>query len=86
MNGHSCEQHTCCGSQVKVGDILCVKRTVIQTDEGVEPALSCILIQDSSETFQVGFIGLTCRILGLTAFNSLLQCVNRVVWEVCSVN
>ena len=27
-----------------------------------------------------------CRILGLTAFNSLLQCVNRLVWEVCSVN
>ena len=23
---------------------------------------------------------------GLTAFNSLLQCVNRLVWEVCSVN
>ena len=27
-----------------------------------------------------------CRILGLTTFNSLLQCVNRLVWEVCSVN
>ena len=29
---------------------------------------------------------LICRILGLTTFNSLLQCVNRLVWEVCSVN
>ena len=28
----------------------------------------------------------TCRILGLTAFNSLLQYVNWLVWEVCSVN
>ena len=27
-----------------------------------------------------------CRILGLTTFNSLLQYVNRLVWEVCSVN
>ena len=27
-----------------------------------------------------------CRILRLTTFNSLLQCVNRLVWEVCSVN
>ena len=27
-----------------------------------------------------------CRILGLTALNSLLQCVKYSVWEVCSVN
>ena len=27
-----------------------------------------------------------CRILGLTALNSLLQYVNWLVWEVCSVN
>ena len=33
-----------------------------------------------------GYVIGTCRILGLTAFNSLLQCVNRLVWEVCSVN
>ena len=26
------------------------------------------------------------RILGLPAFNSLLQYVNRLVWEICSVN
>ena len=30
--------------------------------------------------------GCNCRILGLTTFNSLLQCVNRFIWEVCSVN
>ena len=29
---------------------------------------------------------LVCRILGLTALNSLLQYVNWLVWEVCSVN
>ena len=29
---------------------------------------------------------ITCRILGLTALNSLLQYVNWLVWEVCSVN
>ena len=27
-----------------------------------------------------------CRILGLTTFNSLLQYVNWLVWEICSVN
>ena len=30
--------------------------------------------------------GMCCRILGLTALNSLLQYVNWLVWEVCSVN
>ena len=30
--------------------------------------------------------GQPCRILGLTTFNSLLQKVNWLVWEVCSVN
>ena len=30
--------------------------------------------------------GTFCRILGLTALNSLLQYVNWLVWEVCSVN
>ena len=29
---------------------------------------------------------LACRILGFTTFNSLLQYVNRLVWEICSVN
>ena len=29
---------------------------------------------------------MACRILGLTALNSLLQYVNWLVWEVCSVN
>ena len=29
---------------------------------------------------------LVCRIVGLTALNSLLQYVNCLVWEVCSVN
>ena len=28
----------------------------------------------------------SCRILGLTTLNSLLQYVNWLVWEVCSVN
>ena len=28
----------------------------------------------------------SCRIFGLTALNSLLQYVNWLVWEVCSVN
>ena len=27
-----------------------------------------------------------CRIWGLTAFNSLLQYINWLVWEICSVN
>ena len=31
-------------------------------------------------------IELCCRILGLTALDSLLQYVNWLFWEVCSVN
>ena len=33
-----------------------------------------------------GTLDLLCRILGLTTLNSLLQYVNWLVWEVCSVN
>ena len=32
------------------------------------------------------YIDAASRILGLTALNSLLQCVKYSVWEVCSVN
>ena len=39
------------------------------------------LLDDSSLTLSP-----CCRILGLTTFNSLLQYVNRLVWEICSVN
>ena len=43
--------------------------------------ISCLMSTPGSVTYLRA-----CRILGLTAFNSLLQCVNRLVWEVCSVN
>ena len=42
------------------------------------------LVQDSH--LSVSSDATDCRILGLTALNSLLQYVNWLVWEVCSVN
>ena len=36
--------------------------------------------------FPADNVTVCCRIFGITAFNSLLQYVNWLVWEVCSVN
>ena len=41
-------------------------------------------VKNAAKTFWKLLLG--CRILGLTALNSLLQYVNWLVWEVCSVN
>ena len=43
------------------------------------------IMTDKAE-FNAATITMLCRILGLTALNSLLQYVNWLVWEVCSVN
>ena len=40
----------------------------------------------SVSSLDVNSVTPDCRILGLTALNSLLQYVNWLVWEVCSVN
>ena len=46
------------------------------------------LVQDSHLSVSIDATdhALDCRILGLTTFNSLLQYVNRLVWDICSVN
>ena len=55
-NGRSCEQHTCCGSCVRVGDLLRIKVGVVQHGDGtVETVVKAILIQDGTETCTVGF-------------------------------
>ena len=48
------------------------------SDPGLQAAMASIKTGNGLEGF--------CRILGLTALNSLLQYVNWLVWEVCSVN
>ena len=44
------------------------------------------LVKDHEGDAQLILDLLHCRILGLTTLNSLLQYVNWVFWEVCSVN
>jgi hypothetical protein len=55
-NGRSCNLHAVCGSQVSVGDVLRLKKTLVDVDDGVEEAISCILIRVGRETCTVGFI------------------------------
>ena len=45
-----------------------------------------ILSTDQLRMQEEAMVDMACRILGLTALNSLLQYVNWLVWEVCSVN
>ena len=49
-------------------------------------AIQTLSILDDSSSTLTPCPTLICRILGLTALNSLLQYVNWLVWEVCSVN
>ena len=62
------------------GGIVC-HTTVI--DRLVE---TCSYYTCSAFTIAATTLSAFCRILGLTALNSLLQYVNWLVWEVCSVN
>ena len=53
--------------------LLSASSHVDSSKSGEDPCKTCEIMGD-------------CRILGLTALNSLLQYVNWLVWEVCSVN
>ena len=48
------------------------------------PSLDLVLVDHHAQHLLVA--ATRCRILGLTTLNSLLQYVNWLVWEVCSVN
>jgi len=55
-NGRSCEQHTCCGSCIQVGDLLHFKIGVVQHGDGmVETVVKAILIWGGTKTCTVGF-------------------------------
>ena len=57
LNGRSCPFHAVCGSQVKAGDILRIKRVVVDISEDrTEEALSCVLVKDGVERCTVGFV------------------------------
>ena len=55
-NGRSCEQHTCCGSCLQVGDLLHFKVGVVQHGDGmVKTVVKAVLIWDGTETCTFGF-------------------------------
>jgi hypothetical protein len=55
-NGRSCHVHTCCGSQVAVGDVVRLKKTIVECDTGLEEAICCVLVRCGRETCTVGFV------------------------------
>ena len=55
--------------------------TELLSPQGCEPSLAIGLDHDQQYD-DLGFV----EFLGLTTLNSLLQYVNWLVWEVCSVN
>ncbi|KAL7568646.1 hypothetical protein ACA910_022744 [Epithemia clementina (nom. ined.)] len=56
-SGRSCLIHKCCGKAVKVGDILRIKKTVVDNNDSLpEEALCCVIIRQGEEACRVGFI------------------------------
>jgi hypothetical protein len=55
-NGRSCSEHTCCGSQVVVGDLFRLKKTLVSVEEGIEEAICCVLVRRGRESCTVGFV------------------------------
>jgi hypothetical protein len=71
-NGRSCSSHACCGLQVKVGDIVRLKKTVVDVETGVEEAIVCVLVRCGRETCSVGFIP-----RALHAWDPVVEHINR---------
>lgn len=56
-NGRTCCMHDICGSYVQVGDILRLKKCVVETrPDVVEDAIQCVRIVDGVESCKVAFI------------------------------
>jgi hypothetical protein len=55
-NGRSCNLHDACGSQVHVGDVVRLKRTLVNVADGSEEAICCVLVRGGRETCTVAFI------------------------------
>jgi len=57
VHAHATRSHHTCGSKVKVGDILCLKMTVITVKgRGAEDAIKCVKIFNGAETCTVAFV------------------------------
>jgi hypothetical protein len=55
-NGKSCVYHECCGSQVVLGDIIRLKKTLVDVATGVEEAIACVLVRLGRETCTVAYV------------------------------
>ena len=56
-NGRTCKMHAVCGTNVNVGDILRLQKTVITNDEGLtEEAVACISVVVGVERCRVAFL------------------------------
>jgi hypothetical protein len=55
-SGRTCNHHECCGAQVQPGDILRLKKTLVEVDTGVEEAVACILVRLGRETCTVAYV------------------------------
>jgi hypothetical protein len=55
-NGRSCDIHECCGSHVLVGDVIRLKKTVVDVDEGSEESVACVLVRKGRESCTVAFV------------------------------
>jgi hypothetical protein len=53
--GRSCEEHDVCGTVVKEGTLLCLRKEQILVDEQEETAISCYWVTDGIDRCRVGF-------------------------------
>ena len=90
-NGRSCPDHDNCSSVVKPDVVAHLRKVQVIIQGKEESTIAAYWVTDGIDSCRVGFlpkhcVHYCCRILGLTTFNSLLQYVYWLVWEVCSVN
>ena len=60
-NGRSCTRHSCCGKELKIGDIFRLVKCVVAikktgTEEIIEDGIKAVKIEDSIESCTVGFV------------------------------
>jgi hypothetical protein len=55
-NGRSCNLHVCCGTHVVVGDVVRLKKTIVEVHDGIEESIACVLVRRGRESCIVGFI------------------------------
>jgi hypothetical protein len=55
-NGRSCERHRVCGDTVRVGDVLRMKKTIVEYNGKVSEAIKFVSIVNGCESCTVGFL------------------------------